>query len=124
MIYTFQLGQLQTIVDAHHLGIINGLNGVNMNSIRDCQTDDIGQIIFALGVLIVQPVKPRFQQSTVDSKNARIGFMYAALLRIGIFFLNNSQHFATFIADDATIASRIVKVDRQQAHIFLIGKPC
>ena len=69
----------------------------------------VGQVELALGVVGFE-VGDRFsQQFGIEHVDGRVHFMHGQFAAVGVLLFHDAQHVAFAVADDATIASRIVK---------------
>ena len=80
--------------------------------------DNVGDVVFALNVVVGELSQPAFKIRPVGDQNPGINFLNPALLFAGVFMLNNTRHRAV-IARNAAIAGRIVQLHRQQADTAL-----
>ena len=80
--------------------------------------DNIGNVIFALHVVIGQLSQPAFEIRPVGDQNSGINFLNPTLLFAGVFMLNNAGY-RTVMARNAAIAGRIVQLHRQQTDAAL-----
>ena len=69
----------------------------------------VGQVELALSIVGFE-VGDRFsQQFSVEHVDGRVHFMHGQFATVGVLLFYNAQHVAFAVADDAAIASRIVK---------------
>ena len=66
--------------------------GGNFDAIIHCHFDDIGQVIFALGIVIGQVIEISMQNIIGDTVHTAIDFSDLSLLIVGIFFFNNGDY--------------------------------
>ena len=63
--------------------------------------DDIGEVVFALGVVAGKAAQPAGEVCIGQNENAGVGFADGLLLGRGVFFFHNGSHLAVGLADDA-----------------------
>ena len=82
------------------------------------QRNNIGDVVFALSVIVSQLRQPAFHICAVGDQNAGVDFLNLTLLIGGIFMFNNASNFAVFTGD-TTITGRVIQFHRQQANAAL-----
>ena len=80
--------------------------------------DNIGDVVFALGVIVGELRQPAFQVRAVSNQNPGIDFLNLALSFAGVFMLNDTCHLAIFTRD-TPITGWIIQLHRQQANTAL-----
>src|SRR5699024_4450373 len=80
----------------------------------------IGDVELTLGIIRIQFTKRVAQYLAIKSKNAGVNFVNGALRVVGIFVLNNRGDLARFVANDASISSRIRKLDAQHRNSIAV----
>ena len=100
----FSFGEFSAIVDADHI-IDRHFNRYDIQPLAMSKADNVGEIIFALGVLVINRIeKSKCVASTNGHKSAIAKANF--LLRFArFFFLDDCGELATFF-DQATIAMR------------------
>ncbi len=94
------------------------MNGSNFTPFLIRHRDDVGDVVFALRIVVVQLRQPAFHVCAIGDQNTGINFLDFTL-RIGrIFVLNNARHLAVFTGDTA-ITGRIVQLNGQQTNAAL-----
>jgi hypothetical protein len=58
LVLAFQFGQLDLAVDAEHFPLAFGLRGAHRQAFGHRQRDDVGQVVLALGVVVLQFAQP------------------------------------------------------------------
>jgi hypothetical protein len=58
LVHAFEFGQLHRAVDAGDLGGIGDLVGHDGHTALDGELHDVGEVVLALGVLVVEPGQP------------------------------------------------------------------
>ena len=66
--------------------------GGDFDAIIHRHFDDIGQVIFALGIVIGQVIEISMQNIIGDTVHTAIDFSDLSLLIVGIFFFNNGDY--------------------------------
>ena len=115
LVNAFQTGKLQTVVDAFDFTQTIGMNGRDFTTFLISQRNDIGDIVFTLRIVIGQFRQPALHVRAVCNQDPGIDFLDLTLFLAGIFMLNDAGHFAV-LTRDATIAARIVQLNREQAN--------
>jgi hypothetical protein len=105
----FQLRKLDTVIDAHHLKWRSRCDGIDGNLIRYRHRYDVGEVIFALGIAVIQTRCPSLQQSARDRQHAGIDLIDGALLFTGILFFDNTLHRPIIIPYDPSITRRLIE---------------
>ncbi|MNL33866.1 hypothetical protein D3C87_1558000 [compost metagenome] len=108
LVNTFQTGELQAVVHALNFAQTLGMNSDNLIPFVVRQGNDIGDVVFTLGIVVVQFCEPALHVRAVGDQDTGIDFLNLALFVRGIFVLNNAGHFAVFTRD-AAIAGWIVE---------------
>ena len=85
------------------------------------ELDHVGQVELALGVLVVQPGQPRFEQFGRHGHDAAVHLFDGVLRGRGVFVFDDGLHAPGSRAHDAAIARGVGKVDRQQGEIGAIA---
>ena|GEM_PF-3965553 len=112
----FQLCLLYAAVDAQRFPVGIGLGGIDGHVVLDRQRNGIGQIIFALRIIVVDATQPVFQLCGGGRQNARVDLTDFMLLLGCILVLDNPLHLATFVANDAAIPGRVLQRFGQHGH--------
>ena len=114
---TLQLSQLHRTVDARHLQRIGNLVGHHGHTVGHGELDHVGQVVLALGILVVQTGQPGFEEARGHGHDAAVNLLNLALHIAGVFVLDDGLHCFTF-SNDAAIARGVGKVDGQQRQLM------
>ena len=90
------------------------MHRVDLSPILVRQRNDIGDVIFALRIVVGELRQPALQIAAVGDQDAGIDFGDLQLIGRGVFLLDNADDGAVF-AYDAPVAAGIVQHHRQQA---------
>ena len=118
---TLEFGQLEFVV--HACGQMGGadLDGMNFDTVGNGFGDEVGQIVFALGIVAGKAVQPSFEFGVGQNQNAGVDFFHGFLGGIGVFFFDNGGYAAVAVADDAAQTCRVVGHVGQQADFVACG---
>jgi hypothetical protein len=84
-------------------------------SVSDGGSDDVGQVVLALGVVILQRPHPARQRLRGRGHDAGVDLSDGALLGVGVLVLDDAAHgFA--VAQDAAVAGGVGQIDGQQCQ--------
>jgi hypothetical protein len=119
LVLAFQLGQLDLAVDAQHFPLAFGLRGAHRQAFGHRQRDDVGQVVLALGIVVLQFAQPVGQTGRRNGHDAGIDLTDGLLLGRRILFLDDADHVAGGVTDDAAVAGRVGKIDRQHRQPVL-----
>ncbi|EEG33061.1 hypothetical protein NEIFLAOT_01864 [Neisseria flavescens NRL30031/H210] len=97
------------------------LDGMNFDAVGNGFGDEVGQIVFALGIVAGKAVQPSFEFGVGQNQNAGIDFFHGFLGGIGVFFFDNGGYAAVAVADDAAQTCRVVGHVGQQANFVACG---
>ena len=97
------------------------LDGMNFDTVGNGFGDEVGQIVFALGIVAGKAVQPSFEFGVRQNQNAGIDFFHGLLGGIGVFFFDNGGYAAVAVADDTAQTCRIVRHVGQQADFVACG---
>ncbi len=103
------LGELDAGIDAHGFVGIVSRHGDNLEARFDHDFKNVGQVIFALGVFVVDLRQRIHQRAGLENIGARIDFMNRQLLRRAVFLFHNGSHMPFGVAKHAAVAERIVQ---------------
>ena len=125
----FGFGHLLTRVYTERFRIGRCGKGTDDLACRYEHADDIGQIIFTLGIVIGDVVKHIPQERHIKTVNAGVYFVYSQFFRRTVFLFDDFDDLPFFITDDAAVSRRIRHVRRQDrrscAALFMtVDKGC
>ena len=100
LVDAFDLRQLQFVVDAGRQMAFAHRHTMDSHAIGHGQGNHIGQIVFALGIAVLQSRQPLFQMAVGQNQNACVDFTDGFLLSGSVFFFHNGAN-ALLIANDA-----------------------
>jgi hypothetical protein len=120
-VLAFQFGQLHLAVDAQHFPFALRLRGTHRQALGDRQRDDVGQVVLALGVVVLQLAQPVGQAGRRDGHDAGIDLADRLLLGRRVLLLDDADHVAGRIAHDAAVAGRLVQIDGEHRQAVLAG---
>ena len=119
LVSPLQLGQLHRAVDACHLQRVGNLVGHHGHTVGHGELDHVGQVVLALGVLVVQPGQPGFEQACGHSHDAAVHLADGTLGFAGVFVFDDGLHRITLATTthDAAIPRGVGKVDGEQRQL-------
>ncbi len=118
---TLEFGELEFAAHADdEVGGVH-LDGMNFNTVGNGFGDEVGQIVFALGIVAGEAVQPVFQFGVGQNQNACIDFFYGFLGGVGVFFFDDGGYAAVAVADDAAQACRVGGNVGQQTDFVAYG---
>ena len=123
LINTLQLGQLHRAIHASNLRCIGNLVGNHSHAISHSKLHDIGQVILALRVLVIQPRQPATQQPGGHGHDAAVNFLNMAFGLGCVFLLGNGAHLARGLstcANNTAIARGVSHFEGQQRQPLAI----
>ena len=94
------------------------MNGDDFTPFLIRQRNNVGDVVFALSIIVGQLRQPAFHICAVGNQNAGVDLLNLTLLVGGIFVLNNAGNFAVFTGD-TSITGRIIQFHRQQTNATL-----
>ena len=94
------------------------MNGDDFTPFLIRQRNNVGDVVFALSIIVGQLRQPAFHICAVSDQNAGVDLLNLTLLVGGIFVLNNAGNFAVF-AGNTTITGGIIQFHCQQANAAL-----
>ena len=109
------------VVNPLHLGRFGHREGFDRHAVAHRQGDDIGQIVLALRVVIIQFGDPIFQPIGGNGQNSGIDLAQISLGGRRFLMFDDAQHPPALVADDAPVAGRVAQFDRQQRQPALSG---
>ena len=109
---------MQAVIHAFNFAQARRVYRLNLVTLGMRQGNDVGDIEFTLGIIIVQLAQPALQIAAVGHQNAGVDLINLALLIAGIFMFDNAHHGAVFTYD-AAITARVLQLHRQQANATL-----
>ena len=116
-----QLGSsLRQLYAVIHTGGFHGVGGgqrVDFPAGRRDDLDNIRQIIFALGIVVVQLAQRIGQHLMAEDVGPRVDFGDAFLFGGGVFFLHNAAHTAVLAAHNAAVTGGVGHLGRQNQAV-------
>ena len=107
LIEAFELGQLRLVVYAGHFRRILRFYADHRHGLAHRGSDDVGQIVFALGVGVGERLEPTGEAGSGQDHHAGVDLIDRAHLRIGILFLDDGANAPARVAHDAPVAPGI-----------------
>ena len=120
LVAAFQLGQLHLAVDAGHFPFRRRLGRHDRHPIGHRLGHDIGQVILALGIVVLQRRQPFLQVPGGGDNDAAVNFADGPLVGAGVFFFDDAADLA-MLAHDAAQAERIGLLDGQDGQLVGAG---
>ena len=87
------------------------------HAVGHSELDHVGQVVLALGVLVVQPGQPGFEQTRGHSHDAAVHLADGALRVAGVFVFDDGLDGITH-AHDAAVTRGVGHVDGQQCQML------
>ena len=117
----FEFGELEFVVYAG--GEVGGahLDGMDFDAVGNGFGDEVGQVVFALGIVAGEAVQPVFQFGVGQDEDACVDFADGFLGGVGVFFFDDGGYAALAVADDAAQACRVGGNVGQQADFAAGG---
>ena len=109
----FELGQLPGVIGA--LGLQRIVHGDDLGRVVlvGGHGEHVGEVVLALAVVGRQPRQPALQWIGLGGDDAGVDGADAALLVVGIAMLDDRRDLALFVADDAAVTGRILRLGHQ-----------
>ncbi len=79
-------------------------------------TDQVGEVVLALGVVVADPRQRRGQEAGVQRQDAAVDLAYGGLLGGGVLLLDDGGDRAGGVADDPAVAERILGLAGQHGQ--------
>src|SRR5690606_1155723 len=111
-----QHGQLLAVVGPHDFQLVRRLGHFHRHSAGDRQGNQIGQVVFALGVVVGQAGQPVCRLAARQHHDAGIAFVDLQLFRRGVLLLDDGLNPAALVTDDPSIAGRVLHQYREQSQ--------
>ena len=108
----FQPRQLHPVIHTVHFPTFVGLQGFHVQAGLRRHGDQVGEIVFTLGIIAGKFWQAFFQKTARARQNAGIDFLNAQLGFAGIFLFHNALHIVLPITDDAAVAIGIIQGQR------------
>ena len=108
------MGQFSPAIDAVNLCCISATHTANRYSRAGGAANDIGQVILALAINVVDFAKPGTKLFGGARHETRINFKDRALSLTGITLFNDCDYLIALITDDSTIPGGIAQLGSQQ----------
>ena len=117
----FEFGKLEFVV--HAGGEVGGahLDGMDFDAVGNGFGDEVGQVVFALGVVAGEAVQPVFEFGVGQDEDACVDFADGFLGGVGVFFFYDGGYAALAVADDAAQACRVGGNVGQQSDFAACG---
>ena len=119
LMHALQFRQLHLAVDPQHFPFVIGVRGAHGHSLGDRQGNDIGQIIFTLGVVIRQPGQPVGEAGRGNRHDAGIDLANRLLRGARILLFDDPLHVPGSIANDTSVAGRVGQFHGQDRQAIL-----
>ena len=104
------------VVDTHDFLDILGRYAAHTGALGHGTRNHVRQVIFALGIVVIQRIQPATQARGRCGKKTGIDFVDSLLFRTGIFFFHNAADAAIGMVQDTTITGGIIQLGRQQGR--------
>ena len=118
-----KFGQLHGAVDAGHLRGVGDLVRGHRHTVGHGHLDDVGEVVLALRIFVVQPAQPVAQQARGQGHDAAVNFGDGALGLAGVLVLNNRQHSPPGrSAHNAAVAAGLRQGQREQGQLPAVAK--
>lgn len=120
--FLFEESELCAIVDAHDFDGIFDDQGFDVTVLLDSEFDDIGEIEFTLGVVVVDTIEGIEQKVPCDEVDRSIAFFDQALGGVAVFVFLDLLDLALFVSDDPPVACGVVgfKSDHADGCVGLV----
>src|SRR5581483_7698052 len=114
LIRPFQVGELAFAVYAEDLPGRARLARHDLDALRDRHGDDVGQIVFALRVAVLQAREPPGEQARRGGQDAGVDLAYRRLLGGRVLLFDDALDLAQRMTHDAAVAARVGKLRGKQ----------
>jgi hypothetical protein len=104
-------------VDAQHLGLVGRRAGDHRHGVGHRHRDDVGQVVLALCVVVLQRRDPALQRRGRRRHHAGVDLAQRAFVFARVLVLDDRAHAAAGAAHDAAVAARVGEGDRQQRQL-------
>jgi len=118
---TLKLSKLGAVVDAGNLFQGLRFRGRHGDAIGNGKSNDISEIVFTLNVVVTDPPKPITETRTISNDDTGIDLGDRPLGTARVLLLDDAQHAVALVADDASIAGRIIERHGQESKPSLGG---
>jgi hypothetical protein len=108
-----EVGQLHEAVHAEHLGVVLRRRGHHRHALGHRHGDDVGQVVLALHVVVLQRRDPALQRCGGRGHHAGVDLANGALRRTRVLLLDDGAH-GLALAHDAAVATGVVEHQGQQ----------
>jgi len=103
----FRRGKLHPVVDAHDFERVGDRVGGAAEALFDGHADDIGQVLFTLGIVAAEPGYGSEEKLGRNAVDAGIDLADGPLLRGCVLFFDYCRYFAGAVFDDSAVAERV-----------------
>ena len=117
------MGQVRWRVDAEHVFRFRGEMS-NGESIRRCQSDHVGQVLFALSVAAPDAGQGGEQKGGLQAVDAAVDLAHGFLARRGIPLFDDADDVARVAPHNAAVARGIIQARRQHRKGRLLLPVC
>ena len=123
LVAALKLSELQGAVNARHLRGVADLVRGHRHAVSHGHFDDVGEVVLALRIFVVEPAQPVAQQARGQGHDAAVNFGDGALGLAGVLVLNNRQHSPPGrSAHNAAVAAGIRQGQREQGQLPAVAK--
>ena len=109
-----ELGQLNLVVGTEHFGLARGGDRVNPGTASRCGDDDVGEVVLALCVIVLECRKPCAKEPGRSSHDARVHFLDGSLLGVRVLLFDDARDVARIVANDAPVTRGVREHHRRQ----------
>jgi hypothetical protein len=121
LVAALEFGQLHLAVHAGDFPFGRRVRGHHRHAAGDRLGHDVGQVVLALRIVVLQRAQPAVQVAGRDHHDAAVDFLDRALFRRRILFFDDAHDLA-ILADDAAQAEGIVLHHGQDRQLVIAGR--
>ena len=120
LIDPFQARQLHPVVDAVHFPGVAGLLGNHLHARVHGHGDQVGEVVFALGVAVGESRQAVVQEAAGAGENAGIDFADRFFVVAGVFLLHHPPYLAVAVANHTAVAGGVIQSQGHQRQALVV----
>ena len=112
--HALQGSQLDTVVDADNRLGVGGGDRRYFGTVGHRQPNDVGKVVFTLGIVIADAVEPAAQVGGGGAQDPGVTFQHLPLLGARVLMLDDAHHPSSRVTQDAPVAAGVVQFHGEQ----------